>query len=86
MDIQMTLRDFVVNTDDEYILKNCEEGTRCSKILTKDMEIKSTTPFGLSISLVDKQDQMIMVFLPNHDTITIRIIPIIEPLNVRWIR
>lgn len=65
MDFKMKLRDFVVNTDGAYIL-NCEEGDRCSKILTKDMEIKSTTPSGLSISLVDKkEDQMICVYLPN---------------------
>lgn len=65
MDIKMKLRDFVVNTDGACIL-NCEEGDRCSKILTKDMEIKSTTPSGLSISLVDKkEDQMICVYLPN---------------------
>lgn len=71
MDFKMKLRDFVVNTDGEYILKNCKEGDRYSKILTKDMEIKSMRPSGLTISLVDEQDQMIMVVLPNDDTIPI---------------
>jgi hypothetical protein len=71
MDIQMKLRDFVVNTDGEYILKNCREGDRCSRILTKDMVIESVTPSGLTISLVDEPDQMIMVLLPNDDKILI---------------
>lgn len=71
MDIKMKLRDFVVNTDGEYILKNCKEGDRWSKILTKDMEIKSMTPSGLTISRVVEQDQIILVSLPNDDTIEI---------------
>lgn len=71
MDIKMKLRDFVVNTDGEYILKNCKEGDRWSKIMTKDMEIKSMRPSGLTISLVDEPDQMIMVLLPNDDKILI---------------
>ena len=65
MDIKMKLRDFVVSTFGEYILKNCQEGDNCGKILTKDMEIKSMSPSGLSISLVDKQEQSICVYLPN---------------------
>lgn len=71
MDIKMTLRDFIVDIEGEYILKNCKDGDRWSKILTKDMEIKSMRPSGLTITLVDEQDQMIMVLLPNDDKILI---------------
>lgn len=71
MDIKMKLRDFVVNEDDKYILKNCKEGDRWSKILTKDMEIKSMSSAGLTISRVVEQDQIILVSLPNDDTIEI---------------
>ena len=71
MDIKMKLRDFVVNKDDAYILKNCKEGDRWSKILTKDMEIKSMSQSGLTISRVVEQDQIILVSLPNVDTIEI---------------
>jgi hypothetical protein len=70
MDIKMKLRDFVVNKDDAYILKNCKEGDRWSKILTKDMEIKSMS-HSVTISRIVEQDQTILVSLPNDDKIEI---------------